>query len=94
MREFKIYEILFENSLRNFYNLYFIPPRTESVQLKVIYFVRNVTSFLRQSFMWWLGGGGCLLSRSWGETHYNILTLYLVLLVTARLITVLGSSFY
>ena len=65
MREFNIYEILFENSLRNFYNLYFIPPRTKSVQLKVIYFVRSVTSFLRQSFMWWLGvgggGGGCCL---------------------------------
>ena len=65
MREFKIYEILFENSLRNFYNLYFIPPRAESVQLKVIYFVRNVTSFLRATKFHvaagWLGGGWWVL---------------------------------
>ena len=89
MREFNIYEILFENSLRNFYNLYFIPPRTKSVQLKVIYFVRNVTSFLRQSFMQWCWQCWCWRVFVVSELgrNYNILTLYLVLLVTARLIS-------
>ena len=78
MRELNIYEILFENSKRNFYNLYFIPPQTKSVQLKAIYFARDVTSFLRQSFLWWCGCwcGVLVVSELW--RYYNITTLYLV----------------
>ena len=57
--------------------------------MKVIYFVRNVTSFLRQSFMQWCWQCWCWRVFVVSELgrNYNILTLYLVLLVTARLIS-------
>ena len=89
MREFKMYEILFENSLRNFYNLYFIPPRTKKVFIvQVIYFVRNVTSFLRQSFMRWLVGPCWLEAGEILQHPHSLLgTTDYWLLVTARPIT-------